>query len=105
MVAQTKSYAEQTPEERIASLDRMQNVFACADWRELYLRFADDAAAFRQQMENAPDWDHFIAARALYLHTRDYLMRLREIVKNEKEDLEGDLLVPGAMPPTDYELD
>lgn len=88
-----KPVAEQTAEERIKSLDRVQNVLNHPDWREVYLLFNDAAARAQHQMDDAPDWDTFVAARAVKLYIQTYLLNLRERVKLEKEELEADATI------------
>lgn len=93
-------------QERIASLDRIQNVMGHADWRELYLRFAEDASSLREQMESSPNWETFVAARALYQYLSNHMMKFPDIIKGEKEELEAELLAQGTpLPPADYEVD
>lgn len=101
-----KPYGEQTTEERIACLDRMLNVLAHQDWRELHLHFADEAATYRRQMEDAPDWETFVANRAVYLYVSGQLMKLAENVKHQKEELDSEKLAQDVpLPPADYEID
>ena len=101
----SKPYAEQTREERIAALDRIQNVLIHADYRELYLRWSEDAADLQRQMDNAPNWDTFVAARAAKLYVSERLLKLRDNVAAEKADLEEVAAVEASLPPTDYELE
>lgn len=101
----TKLYAEQTREERVAALDRIQNVLIHADYRELYLRWSEDAADLQRQMDNAPNWDTFVAARAAKLYVSERLLKLRDNVAAEKADLEEVAAVEASLPPTDYELE
>jgi len=97
-----KPVAEQTAEERIKSLDKVQNVLNHPDWREVYLMFNDAAAQAQHQMDDAPDWDTFVAARAVKLYIQTYLLDLRERVKLEKEELEADMsAVTTDTPPED----
>lgn len=101
-----KPYGEQTIEERIACLDRMMNVVNHQDWRELYLHFADEAATYRQQMEDAPDWETFVENRAIYRYVTKHLMELSGSVKRQKEELEAERLAQDIpLPPADYEID
>jgi len=100
-----KPYSEQTREERIASLDKIQNILVHADWRELYLRFAEEAADMQRQMDNAVDWESFVAARAVKLYLTARVMNLRELVAAEKADLEAVGADDAPLPPTDYELE
>lgn len=101
-----KPYGEQTVEERIACLDRTLNVLAHADWRELHLHFADEAAAYRRQMDDAPNWETFVASRAVYRYVSEHLMKLAETVKHQKEELEAEKLAQDMpLPPADYEVD
>lgn len=101
----TKPYAEQTREERVAALDRIQNVLIHADYRELYLRWSEDAADLQRQMDNAPNWDTFVAARAAKLYVSERLLKLRDNVVAEKADLEEVAAVEAPLPPTDYEIE
>lgn len=99
-----KPYSEQTREERVASLDKIQNVLVHPDWRELYLRFSEDLTNVQHQMDHAVDWESFVAARAVKLYLTTRVMNLRELVAAEKADLES--IGPEApLPPTDYELE
>lgn len=93
-----KPYNEQTPEERLKSLDRIQNVLGHADWQEMYLLFNDAAVQAQYQMDNAPSWDSFVAARAVKLYVQGHLLNLRERVKAEREELEADLTVAADDP-------
>lgn len=97
-----KPYGGQTLDERITALDKIQNVLHHADWRELYLRWTDEAADMQRQMDGAPDWEIFVAARAVKLYIKDRLLNLRELVSFEKTDLEE---TRDVAPPTDYEPD
>lgn len=99
----SKPYGEQTPEERLKSLDRLQNILGHADWSEMYLRAADDVGQMQWQMDNAHDWDTFVAARAVKTYIQDHLLKLRERVKEEKEELETELAM-GEQPPPDDEF-
>lgn len=99
-----KPYSEQTIDERITSLDRMQNVLGHQDWREMYLRFADEAALFRREMEDAQSWENFVANRAVYQYITRHLMNLSTLVKEEKEELEVNKLAEGQpLPIPEYE--
>lgn len=100
-----KPYAEQTAQERLVSLDRVLNVLIHPDWSEMYAMLSDDSVSARRQMEEAANWDTFVAARAVYLYVTERLMKLREHVSAEKADLEADKAVPETLPPTDYELE
>lgn len=101
-----KPYGEQTIEERIACLDRILNVVTHKDWSEVYLHLADEAANFRRKMEDASNWDAFVANRAVYLYVSEYLMELATRVKHEKEELEAEKLAQGKpLQPTDYEIE
>lgn len=100
-----KPYSEQTREERIASLDKIQNVLVHPDWRELYLRFAEEAADLQRQMDNAVDWESFVAVRAVKMYLTARVMNLRELVAAEKADLEAVGADDAPLPPTDYELE
>lgn len=100
-----KPYGEQTRGERIASLDKIQNLLVHPDWRELYLRFSEDAADLQRQMDNAADWESFVAARAVKLYLNARIMNLRELVAAEKADLEAVGADDAPLPPTDYELE
>lgn len=101
----SKLYAEQTREERIAALDRIQNVLIHVDYCELYLRWSEDAADLQRQMDNAPNWDTFVAARAAKLYVSERLLKLRDNVAAEKADLEEVAAVEAPLPPTDYEIE
>lgn len=83
----SKPYAEQSTEERLASLDKIQNVMLHADWRELYLRWHSDRNDVQRQMDEAHDWETFVAARAIRLYIDNHLLNLREMVAGEVEDL------------------
>lgn len=98
-----KPYDEQTPEERLAALDKMQNVLLHPNWSELETRFASEHADVQRQMNDAPDWDTFVAARAVKLYLERHVLGLRELVEAEKADLEADTAVDVPLPPTDYE--
>lgn len=101
-----KSYDDQTPDERLAALDKTQNVLLHPDWREVYLRFASEAADVQRQMNDAPDWDTFVAARAIKLYIESHVLGLRALVEAEKADLEADKVVGDApLLPTDYEAE
>lgn len=102
MDPQVKSYGDQSVEERIVCLDRMLNVVAHKDWREVYLYFADEAATYRRKMEEAVDWEAFVASRAVYLYLTGPLMHLSSEVKAQKEELENGMV---DLPPPDYEID
>lgn len=98
-----KPYAEQTAEERAASLDRLMNVLVHPDWQEMYLRFSEEAADAQRQMDEAQNWETFVAARAVRLYIRDRILGLRDLVVAEQSVLaetESDVLQP-----TDYEVD
>ena len=103
MTAPPKPYEEQTAEERLRSLERIQNVVMHADWSELYLRFSDDLRQAQWQMDNAPDWDTFVAARAVKLYIETNLLNLRERVKEEKEELEASIALGGMPDPWEAE--
>lgn len=96
------AYAEQTAEERLASIDKALNVLVHPDWRELYLRFTDEKAEMQRQMDEAPDWETFVAARAVKLYIQNRLLSLRDLLDAERADLE---VVEAGEPllPTDYE--
>lgn len=100
-----RPYSEQTREERIASLDKIQNVLNHPDWRELYLRIADDRADMQRQMDNALDWESFVAARAVRIYLDARVINLRALVAAEKADLEAVGAEDAPLPPTDYELE
>ena len=104
MTVQPKPYEEQTAEERLKSLERIQNVVMHADWSELYLRFNDDLRQAQWQMDNAHDWDTFVAARAVKLYVETNLLNLRERVKEEKEELEAELAMGDPPWPVDDDL-
>lgn len=101
----TKPYAEQTVEERLASLDKIQNFLIHPDWRELYFRFSADAQDLQRQMDEAPNWDTFVAARAMKSYLTERLLNLRDLVAAEKADLEESQLAGDPLPPTDYEVE
>jgi len=106
MEAPVKHYSEQTVEERIASLDKLTNLVIHPDWREFYLLLTADADAMQAQMDDSPNWETFVAARAVKNYVRDRLMELRAIVAAEKADLEADKAAEDVpLPPTDYELE
>lgn len=100
-----KPYAEQTREERIASLDKIQNVLNHPDWRELYLRLTEDRLDAQAQMDTAPDWETFVAARAVKVYLDARVINLRELVAAEKADLEAVGAEDAPLPPTDYEIE
>lgn len=100
----TKPYSEQTAEERVASIDKALNVVVHPDWRELYLRFSDERNDMQRQMDEAPNWETFVAARAVKLYIQDRLLNLRERLHAEKADLEEGA-VERPLPPTDYEAE
>lgn len=100
-----KPYVDQTREERIACLDRIQNVLVHADFAELKKRWSADAADLQRQMDNAPDWETFVAARAVKLYVSEALLKLRDNVAAEKADLEEAAAEEAPLPPTDYELE
>lgn len=102
---ESKPYADQTVEERLKSLDRLQNVLVHPDWSELYLRLADHKAQAQQSMDDASNWDSFVAARAIKLYIQSELLNLREMVAHEKSELESQAAADEVLPPTDYELD
>ena len=99
-----KAYGDHSADERLASLDKLQNLLLHPDWRELYLRLADDAADMQEQMDSAVDWEQFVAARAVRMYVRDRLLNLRDLVAAEKDELERDkaALTEPLLPP-DYE--
>lgn len=99
----TKPYADQTREERIAALDKIQNVLLSNDYQELQSRWSADAADLQRQMDNAPDWDTFVAARAVKLYVSEALLKLRDNVAAEKADLE--VSAEEVLRPTDYEIE
>jgi hypothetical protein len=99
-----KPYADQSPEERLASLDKMQNVLLHPDWRELYLRLTDECADVQRQMDEAPDWETFVAARAVNLYIKNRLLGLRDLVAAEKADLESNKS-DTPLGPTEYEAE
>ncbi len=101
--ATVKPYAEQTAGERLASLDKLQNVLLHTDWRELYLRLSEEADEMQRQMDNAVNWEAFVAARAVRLYLRTRVLNLAELVAGEKADLEAEI-ARGDAPP-DYEID
>jgi len=83
----------------------LQNILLHADWEELQYRLEEDRKQLRQMMDEAPNWDTFIAARA----TRNYLdilLNLPKAVSVEKDDLEAEqAAVNEPLPPPDYEID
>jgi hypothetical protein len=100
-----KPYAEQTSDERIASLDKQLNILVDPDWAELAARFQSEAADLHKQMDEAPNWETFVAARAVHLYV-ERLLKLRELVQSEKDDLEADqVTLDEPLPPTDYEVE
>ncbi len=102
--AKPKSYGEHTADERLVSLDKLQNILLHPDWRELYLRLTEDAETMQDQMDHALDWEQFVAARAVKMYVRERLLNLRDLVASEKADLEHDKAAADApMPPPDYE--
>lgn len=104
--AKVKPYAEQTAQERLAALDKLQNVLLHADWREIYLRLVDDAEGMQCLMDDACDWESFVAARAVKTYLRERLLNLRDLVESEKAQLEAEMATEGAiLPPPDYEID
>jgi len=106
MEAPVKSYDEQTVDERIASLDKLTNIVIHPDWREFYLFLTADVDSMQQQMDNAENWETFVAARAVKNYVRSRLMGLRESVAAEKAELEADKAAEDVpLPPTDYELE
>jgi len=54
-------------------------------------------------MDDATNWETFVAARAVKLYVENRLLPLREIVLAEKADLEADSEAFEPLPPTDYE--
>lgn len=101
-----KPYADQTPDERLASLDKMQNVLLHPDWRELFLRFSEEQADMQRQMDEAPNWETFVAARAIKTYIKERLLNLKDLVAAEKADLEADKAVSGEpLLPPDYECE
>lgn len=101
---QGKPYADQTPDERLASLDKMQNVLLHPDWRELFLRFSEEYADMQRQMDEAQNWETFVAARAVKLYIKERLLNIKDLVAAEKADLEADIAVSDEpLLPTDYE--
>jgi len=106
MEAPAKPYDEQTVDERIASLDKLTNLLIHENWREFYLLIAADADNMQRQMDEAQNWETFVAARAVRSYLRTRLMALRETVMAEKADLEAEKAM-GNVPlaPTDYEVE
>jgi len=106
MEAPVKPYAEQTVDERIASLDKLSNLLIHDNWREFYLLLTADAEDMQRQMDDAASWETFVAARAVKSYVRTRLMALRETVMAEKADLEAEKAM-GDVPlaPTDYEVE
>lgn len=101
-----KPYADQTRDERLASLDKIQNVLLHDDWRELFLRFSDEYADVQRQMDEATSWEIFVAARAVKLYIGERLLKLRDLVTAEKADLEMAKAAEAEfLPPTEYETD
>ncbi len=99
-----KAYGDHTADERLASLDKLQNLLLHPDWRELYLRLAEDAAVMQEQMDNAVDWEQFVAARAVRTYLRDRILNIRDLVSAEKDELERDKSAPtDPLLPPDYE--
>lgn len=99
-----KAYGDHSADERLVSLDKLQNLLLHPDWRELYLRLDADAADMQEQMDSAVDWEQFVAARAVRMYVRDRLLNLRDLVAAEKDELERDkaALTEPLLPP-DYE--
>jgi len=57
-------------------------------------------------MNEARDWDTFVAARAVKLYIEQRVLKLRDLLAAEKADLEADKTVDEApLPPTDYEIE
>jgi hypothetical protein len=82
-----KSFMEMTDQEKIQSCDRMLNVLLHPDWQEVYFTFSDAAKNFRQEMENAPDWESFVSARAKYEYIRDVILKLPDNIKTMRDEL------------------
>jgi len=106
MEAPVKSYDEQTVDERIASLDKLTNLLIHENWREFYLLIAADADNMQRQMDEAQNWETFVAARAVRSYLRNRLMNLREAVVAEKAELEAEkAMTDEPLAPTDYEVE
>lgn len=101
----SKPYDEQTTEERLTSLDKLQNLLVHPDWRELYLRFSSEVNDLQRQMDDAPNWETFVAARAVKLYVSERVLKLRDLVAAERADLEESQLADEPLPPTDYEAE
>jgi hypothetical protein len=103
---ETNARPDLTVEERIKELDRIQNVLLHTDWRDIHLMLQDDRNAAQQQMDAAPNWDSFVAARAVKTYLEQRMLVLRDLVAAEKQELEAQVAAGDApLPPTDYELD
>ena len=82
-----KSFLEMTDEEKIQSCDNMMNVLTHNDWPEIYLMFTEAMNNFRQEMENAADWEMFLVNRAKYEYIRDNILKLPETIRSIRDDL------------------
>lgn len=88
-------------EDELKQYDKMLNILAHQDWCELYLFLGERAHGFQQEMDHAPSWEQFIVARGLRRYTSDYLMKLPEIIKAAKEDVEKRIVTRDLKLPDD----
>lgn len=82
---------ELTLEDQIAQYDKMLNVLSHANWREVFMYFAEKAYQQQVNMEYAASWDNFVIARAVKRFITDTVMALPDIVKAEKEQAQARL--------------
>ena|SRR3972149_12108052 len=82
-----KPFLEMSDEEKIKSCDRMMNVLTHNDWQEVYFLFSEASNGFRQEMENAPNWDAFLVSRTKYEYIRDNILSLPDNIRNIREEL------------------